>query len=385
MNVTVICGGAGTGKTEHISNDIKSLLKKSPLVQIAVLAPTHSALANIKRRIGSSSSITFATIFSYFRINWESDHVIGAIKYHQYIYIDEFGLIRKELFASILDKISGACKFQQRDIHVIISGDIAQLSPIYLEDRSIKFSELKTYYESVPAHIVEHDYNSIFSLPEIRAANKIKLTHNYRSNANIYQLIYKLFYERDCSVIKTITTMKAFSLLDEGYTFLSSRYDDQFAIYNLWTVQMQKREPEAFLATVSSPFKQLLFYKGAKFLVAETNASHNNGDVITFSRTNKDDYFFIDEEENEFTLENTKIVPLQMLTVHKAQGLSLEKVIVCLDELFDPCMLYTACTRAVSSLLFYSKNGLGVEFLKRYLESFYSLLKYYGYIVDELD
>lgn len=381
MDLTVICGGAGTGKTEHIANEIKSLLKTNRLIQIAVLAPTHSAVANIKNRIGNETNITFATIFSYFRIDWESDHVIGALKYHSYIFIDEFGLIRKELFASILNKVSCFCKFQQRDIHVIISGDIAQLSPIYLEDRSIHFSELKRYYDSVPAHIVEHDYNSIFSLPEIREAKRVNLTHNYRSKANVYQLIQKLFYERDCSVIKTITTIKAFSLLDEGYTFLSSKYEDQFAIYNLWTIQMQKRDPEAFFGIVSSPFKKLLFYNGARFLVAETDSAHNNGDVITFSRVNADnDYFFTDEEGNEFTLENTKIVPLQMLTVHKAQGLSLEKVIVCLDELFDPCMLYTACTRAVSSLLFYSKNGLDTEALKRYLESFYSLLEYYKYV-----
>ena len=48
------------------------------------------------------------------------------------------------------------------------------------------------------------------------------------------------------------------------------------------------------------------------------------------------------------------VSPLYLLTVHKSQGRTIKNVIVCIDEIFDMCMLYTAITRAKENLKFYT-------------------------------
>ncbi len=48
------------------------------------------------------------------------------------------------------------------------------------------------------------------------------------------------------------------------------------------------------------------------------------------------------------------ILPANMITVHRSQGKGYDNVIVCVDNLFDICMLYTAVTRARKEVLFYS-------------------------------
>ena len=50
------------------------------------------------------------------------------------------------------------------------------------------------------------------------------------------------------------------------------------------------------------------------------------------------------------------ISPSFLLTIHKSQGRSIDNIIVCIDDLFDVSMMYTAITRAKNNLLFYSKE-----------------------------
>ena len=52
------------------------------------------------------------------------------------------------------------------------------------------------------------------------------------------------------------------------------------------------------------------------------------------------------------------MTPGFLLTVHKSQGRSIDKVIVCIDEMFDVAMLYTAITRARNEIVFYSKAAM---------------------------
>ena len=59
--------------------------------------------------------------------------------------------------------------------------------------------------------------------------------------------------------------------------------------------------------------------------------------------------------------------PYNLLTVHKSQGYTLENVIVCIDNMFEVSMMYTAATRASNSLMFYSKTGNNIQLL---LEAF---------------
>lgn len=389
-SIELIYGPAGVGKTEAVINRLKELLKNKDVniaaslqhTLIAVLAPTHSAVQNLKNRClkllseQAISHLFFATIYSYFRIDWLNDDVIGAITYHPYIFIDEFGLIKKELFQSILHKIALA----PIKVNLVISGDIVQLSPIYEGERMISFRKLKKHYERVPAYIAEHDFNSIFSISKIRKSKHTLLTINHRSNRGVLEIINKLFFKCECD-IKPITTMRAINLImNEGWTMISSKYEFQRPIYDT----IIKLTKNGFKVSSTGAFKELLFFEGARFIANDNYKDRDilNGDelVVEGKMLRKPDGELV--EANELDL-----LPSFLLSAHKAQGLSIDKVIVCIDELFDPCLLYTACTRAVSNLEFYStqrfddkrRNEL-IDYLKRFNE----LMRFYGYVYDEI-
>lgn len=392
LNIELIYGPAGVGKTEAVVTRIVDLLARIPSSAptcIAVLAPTHSAVRNIRNRVESkiknTSTIQFATIYSYFRIDWMNDDVIGPIHYYPYIFIDEFGLIKKELFQSILHKLETS----SRNISLIISGDIVQLSPIYECDRAITFKKLKKHYERTPSFIVEHDYNSIFSLSRIRRAKHTLLSINHRSNEDVLSIINRLFYQCDCSFIKSLTTMRIIHLItNENYTFISSKYEHQQPLYDMIMRQKSKDKDTLIIRRPSNcAFKELLIFPGARFVANESYEKKGilNGDVLEVVNVRNEPILRkVHSEDELIVLEDEDVLPSFMLSAHKAQGLSIDKVIVCLDELFDPCLLYTACTRAQTKLEFYSRK-LDDEKRKeitQYLNQFYELMQYYHYVQD---
>ena len=56
-----------------------------------------------------------------------------------------------------------------------------------------------------------------------------------------------------------------------------------------------------------------------------------------------------DEMKNKFF----PLAPYQFMTIHKAQGMGFDEVIIICEELFQLGMLYTAITRARHKVMFY--------------------------------
>ena len=120
-------------------------------------------------------------------------------------------------------------------------------------------------------------------------------------------------------------------------------------------------------------FKQLYLYEDMKIIATKTSKTKNtnneptyyNGEELVFTgeiecdmlkciNSNNDEVYITKECENNESY--YPIMPANLLTIHKSQGKSLDKVCVCIDELFDMSMLYTAITRCRNDLIFYSKN-----------------------------
>lgn len=374
IEISVIYGGAGTGKTEKIVNMVNEIKDSQSFI---ILAPTHSSVKNLLQRFVKNrieiDPKKFLTIYSYFRIDYENDDVIGPLKLVQNIFIDEFGLIKKELFEKIINITSKLSLEQKINVNIIISGDIVQLSPIYLEDRVISFRELNENYEDVKSFIVEHDYNSIFSLNYIREAKKILLTENHRSDSNVLKMINGIFYNENIDVIKYINISQVADLIvNQNYTFISSKYEQHQPIYSLVKGMIELKYSNVYF------HNDLVFYDGAKFISTQNTKTMKNGDIFEFDHISSG-FVYLKSifDEDTVRLTNEKIIPLFLLTSHKSQGLSIDKVIVCTDDMFDMCMFYTMCTRAVSDLKFYSTKK---QDLKIYLHKFHELLEYYGYI-----
>ena len=372
VELKVIYGGAGCGKTHRIVEIATELAKKQ--LSYIVLAPTHSSKYNVYHRFKSLGhdidKDRFQTIYAYFCINWEDNDVIGPSVYYDVVFIDEFGLIKKELFRQMMSCLNTV----KKHITVYIAGDVLQLSPIYVDKLLISLHRLNKYYERVPSFIIEHDYKSLFSLKFVREASKELLTVNHRSDSDTLGLIHEIFYDLNISRIKPISTNKVVYLLSkENYTFISAKYEQHDLIYRQLKTQI----------TDKTEINGLAFYKGAKFMAIENTRQVHNGDLLKFKRIEGSRVIFKRDDEEILWNNNFKLIPAQLLTSHKAQGLSIDKVIVCIDDMFDISMFYTMCTRAISSLMFYTaKKTLDTEGLMRTLTRFHEMLVYYGYSID---
>ena len=76
---------------------------------------------------------------------------------------------------------------------------------------------------------------------------------------------------------------------------------------------------------------------------------------------------------------------MNLLTVHKAQGMGFEHVMIVLDDLFDVSMLYTMISRAMHEckLIWISSGNeqkKQMSYLYENIEKFKDLVKFYGYI-----
>lgn len=363
-NIITIYGPAGTGKTQYLSSIIREIfqLKKT----FVICTPTHSSLENIRKRLPDIPMNYFKTIYSYFRINYENDDVVGPIRDVEYIFIDEFGLIKKSLFKKIINKAN--------DAKIYISGDVIQLNPIYLEKRFISLDRLQRDYANVLGYIIEHDYNNVFSTKLIKNSNKILLTNNLRSNDNVLNVIREIFYS-DTKFSFPLVNFNIINLLLNGYVFISSKYEYLNKMYETFIPYIENK----IIIKTTHPFKKICFTVGSKYIVSCNYLNLHNGDEIECISAKIDEIKFkINDEEIDYD-KDMFLLPKNFITAHKSQGLTIDNVIICLDELFDISMLYTMITRAKNDIKFFTFTTIDENVYEK-INMFKNIMKFYNYI-----
>ena len=142
MEITTIYGKAGCGKSTTLAKLILKGMNDEDEddedQSFVVLAPTNSAVENIyniclSQASSSPSSVDrdkFKTIYSYFRIDYINNIVLGPISMVDTIYIDEFSLMDKFIFKKCLSNMRAhGCK------KLVLCGDVMQLNGIYKKIR----------------------------------------------------------------------------------------------------------------------------------------------------------------------------------------------------------------------------------------------------------
>ena len=461
MVIHVIYGGAGTGKTQRLAEYIMRV-QKHALTYVA-LAPTHSAKRNIFRRCLSLeptiSIDNFMTIYAYFMIDWQ-DEIVSGPKYEvEYIFIDEFSLIKKELFK----KMMLALKIRGFSSHIFICGDVLQLNPIYQSKRFISFPKLYKYNEMntsmvssivssdissdenllMKPWVIEHDYNSLFSTKYIHSARHEMMKENKRSDETIVHLIKTIFLSQQPFSFPTISFMKAVDMLREDLKFQRAKFlmkinkelvtsksshekdineapiSEHDIEHKEWVVLASKYEhlikfnESLYKSIVIEPLinsdgislgsikpfnystdsigehditpamKTLYFIPGHRYIVAESTTQFKNGDELICIRTCPSIYL-----QGETTFEfygQVSLLPMNLLTAHKAQGMGFKHVMIVLDDLFDISMLYTMISRAMHECKFIwissgNEHEKQVQCLYNNIGKFKDLVKFYGYI-----
>lgn len=378
IKIKFILGEAGTAKSTMI---IKTIDIMSDYVCLAL---THSAVRNLINKFKSYKSGIdieqsyidnhFKTLHSFFRLKFDEDgdeiyQLNQNITIPTYIFIDEISLISLTMFDIIHKTIQHNISFDTT-VNLILVGDILQLNPISKTKNLIDHHNLfnipnikLNFHEAML--IGSHLSNNVYSTNYFTNANKLILTKNYRSNSNVINILNDVL--RDFKKITKHAVNDIDEYIEKGYIVLSSKYEHLQKIYE--NINHAKYEHN-----IKSDIGKLYFNSGDTILLTKNiNKDFVNGDHVRIELINN--VILIHNEDKIHNIlynpsEKYPFLPLNFITIHKAQGLSLDKIIIVLDDMFEITMLYTAITRAVSDVKFYVHNNIDVKKMKLYNKSF---------------
>lgn len=384
--VRVICGLAGTGKSTLLASLICN--ETRPYV---VLAATHAAVENIygicvdTNECDRINHDCFKTLHSYFRIDFRNDIVLGpSPPYAHIIFIDEFSLINKHLFEICLTKAKDTEM-------VIMCGDPLQLNAIYDDsEENITFKALKEYPRGISPLTIEHHYLSVFGLDIVNSARKKILREIVRQDSNIKPILEKIFIEQDKNypyefisfddVVKELIVGNA-TVLASKYSLLQVFYDKVGALDSRVDdiIEQGLRTKETTKETTMKGFlKRLYLYRGMEVMITDNGGNYYNGQRLYYhSREGKIAYCTETcvGDGRKIKIEPVfgsiiPITPTRLLSIHKSQGMTIDDVIIDIDDLFDAAMLYTAITRAKKRIRFYtsSENPVDTLFKNGYID-----------------
>lgn len=341
--IETIFGKAGCGKStrlsEHIlKNHAHNIQHPDRKHSFVVLASTNSAVENIFQICFSKDPTIkrskFKTIYSYFRIDWVNNNVLGPIDLAEVIYFDEFSLMNKHLFKKCLDRIAG-----KNCAKMVLCGDILQLNAVYKEQQTISFDEIRHWnrlfsdmrtklkiiqerhaanedcspeiiaglvkqakhgitnkyvHAALNTEVLEHIFLNVFSLREIQEGTLIHLQQNRRSNDAVKTIINsvysKQFDQTEYAFIPFTALCDVIS--NEHYTFIASKYTILQQVYdsvyeNNWSKNASM--DVIFIeqkVSLTNGFKQLYLYADMPIIVSETdmlNKKYINGEELIFT------------------------------------------------------------------------------------------------------
>ena len=369
-----LTGAAGTGKTTLV----KKIIEENSLKKI-VVAPTGIAALNIGG----------ATINSAFRIGFDTFPVITEsndprfkklLRNLELLIIDEISMVR----APMLDAISETLKLHRDSsepfggVHVLACGDLFQLPPVVKDDEEQAIYEK---YESIY-------FFSAISFKEIEVPSFYELTYSFRQSDdnNFYDLLNNIRIGKD--VEKTINKINASCFNPSNYEesaliVTSRRYRaDQINEEMLNTIEgpatsaLAEELGELKESELPAP-RNLRIKEGAKvmFIKNDSEGRWVNGTVgkvvdckdkkrktikvevagktlkVKREEWNKIRYIYddYDDEMEEEIVSSFRQFPLKLgwaVTIHKAQGLTLESCSIDLGQgAFATGQTYVALSR----------------------------------------
>ena len=369
-----LTGAAGTGKTTLIER----VLEENALKKI-VVAPTGVAALNIG---GSTINSAFRIGFDTFPIIQESNdpRFKKLLKNLELLIIDEISMVR----APMLDAISETLKLHRNSnepfggIHVLACGDLFQLPPV-VKDNEINLIDEK--YESVY-------FFSSKSFKEIENPAFFELTYSFRQSEdeNFYSLLNNIRLGDDLTETISSINKKCFnpdfesesSLIITTRKYRAEQINDEMLnlIDGPATSAAAEEHGELNENDLPAP-RNLRIKKDAKVMFIKndsegrwvngtigvvTNCADKKGKFIRVrvgeeifkvkrEEWNKIKYVYdeYNDEMEEEIVSSFKQFPLKLgwaVTIHKAQGLTLESCSIDLgDGAFATGQTYVALSR----------------------------------------
>lgn len=353
--ISIITGGAGTGKTTVINTIIKAYRNSLQNARITLLAPTGKAA----RRISEVTGIPAFTIHSRLGLNEgveePTDHIGDGL-----VIVDEASMIDMMLLKNLISAISIRCQ-------LILLGDINQLP-------------------SVAAGACLRDMIASEVIPVSRLT-KIFRQKNNSIVPNSLKVIRKdcgLIFDKSVMMVPANSESDAVDVIKRAYNY----YAKEEGIENVALISPLRSTQDGRFICVADKLNEIiqetlpndapLYTVGAqkfrlndRVMIWKNTQQASNGDIGTVIK--------IDDNHSDWGFEMTvkwengnicqyhkndleKITLAYSMSVHKSQGSEYNTVIIpVLSEqkcrLFRNNLLYTALTRAKKRVVFIGDTG----------------------------
>lgn len=335
-SLSIIIGGAGTGKTTLINGIITALksINRDKTIEVVSLAGKASNVINSK--LESNIDIRAKTVHSLLKIFNEYDDSTPVFKL-DYLIIDEVSMIDLSLFYKLLSSIPIKTKIIMiGDINQAISIGLGQPVIDMIESKAITVFKLETNFRQ--------DKNSIIALN----AGKIL---NQESNLTYKIDQFEYLDVEPKSIVKNVVD-KVKKLIDYGYS------KDEIAILTLKRNKIDTLNEKIAIINTETFRENMKFVVDDKVIQNINNYSKNIyngqvGKVLMIRNNNFETEITVDFNGAKVTYKNRQVEELDFaysLTIHKMQG-SQEKVVILVVEKDDEDylnrnLIYTAITRA---------------------------------------
>ena len=390
-----LTGKAGTGKTTLLKNILKNTHKKT-----VVVAPTGIAALNAGGvTIHSFFQLPFnafipvadfiapeeyglafenpLTIKRHFKMNHIKQSLIKSL---ELLVIDEVSMLR----ADVLDAMHMMMQHVRKNslpfggVQVLFIGDLWQLPPVIKQE---EWQVLRKYYSGIHffnAHVLIHNKPIYIELKKVYRQNDkdfLNLLNRFRNQSIIPQDIELLN-----QYVKDTTDPN----ITKGYITLTT-HNHKADVINTQALDNIKKQSYIFLPEIVGDFPEkiyplepdLVLKLGAQVMFVKNDLNFEkkfyNGKIgtISYISENEIEVFFPEENEKiqvekyewqnvKYSLNpNTKEIeeevlgtfvqyPLKLawaITVHKSQGLTFDKAILDINDVFQSGQAYVALSR----------------------------------------
>lgn len=236
-------------------------------------------------------------------------------------------------------------------------GDLLQLPSINKDKKIIHFNKY-TFKNPINLNIEEckklllYLNDTIYFNETFIKSNKMILTHNYRNNEHVQNIINDILTnpENIKKYLIKVEDLKNYKSCD--YVYLASRYKYLKTLYNITKI---KNDDEIIVECKIGE----IFIKAGDILVANENIEDMN-------LVNGEEYKIetLNPISDILLFNMKKFLPYNYITIHKSQGKTLNKVLLCIDDLFEISMLYTALTRAKTDIKIICLGDINKEITK---------------------
>lgn len=398
-----LTGEAGTGKTTFLKHLLSQTEKNCIVVAPTGVAAINAGGSTIHSMFGLPTRMFLPTmdavdpnmaqnipmLQSHFRY---AKPKLDLFKNLELLIIDEISMVRCDLF----DAIDESLRFSRRNflpfggVQILLIGDLFQLPPVL---RNHEKPALDAYYKSEfffdsrayqGLDVLQLKLNKVY-----RQTNRtfISLLNNIR-NATLEQGDFELLQERYqphfepdedgfvtlCShnaATEKINESKLQALPGTHSTFHAEIQGDFFE--NQYPIEpvLKLKVGAQVMFVKNDTSGERKYYNGKIGIVSEL--SHDkiivedpkNGRLIEVERENWQNLKYVLDKGTDSVIQeeigNFKHFPLKLawaITIHKSQGLTLEKVIIDAERSFAPGQVYVALSRAVSLDGLYLKSGI---------------------------